>query len=230
MQFGAWLGPYQCLASAAERLLVGCLRGRSRRGFICDRVPHPRCRSGIADHLLCLLPSADNLAAAGVVACSVRRRGAGRTLAGEDEAEFSAFVARDGGQLLGFAFLLVGDRHDAEDLVQQARLRTAGRWSAARQSQRDTAGLSCSIWSGIGGGPDSAGMPNAIPGPGGAAVGDGCRRCGARLAAAAACLPPAVACARRAPPTPSVWFWRAGAAGTRQAARRPRHHRKRRSR
>jgi RNA polymerase sigma-70 factor (sigma-E family) len=64
----------------------------------------------------------------------VRRRGAGWTLAGGDEAEFSAFVARDGGQLLGFAFLLVGNRHDAEDLVQQALLRTAGRWSAARQS------------------------------------------------------------------------------------------------
>ena len=43
-------------------------------------------------------------------------------------------MARDGGQLLGFAFLLVGNRHDAEDLVQQALLRTAGRWSAARRS------------------------------------------------------------------------------------------------
>lgn len=43
-------------------------------------------------------------------------------------------MAQDGGQLLGFAFLLVGNRHDAEDLVQQALLRTAGRWSAARQS------------------------------------------------------------------------------------------------
>jgi len=43
-------------------------------------------------------------------------------------------VAQDGGQLLGFAFLLVGNRHDAEDLVQQALLRTAGRWPAARQS------------------------------------------------------------------------------------------------
>jgi RNA polymerase sigma-70 factor (sigma-E family) len=64
----------------------------------------------------------------------VRRPSASRTLAGGDEAEFSAFVARDGGQLLGFAFLLVGNRHDAEDLVQQALLRTAGRWPAARQS------------------------------------------------------------------------------------------------
>jgi RNA polymerase sigma-70 factor (sigma-E family) len=64
----------------------------------------------------------------------VRRPGERRTLAGRDEAEFSAFAARDGGQLLGFAFLLVGNRHDAEDLVQQALLRTAARWPAARQS------------------------------------------------------------------------------------------------
>jgi RNA polymerase sigma-70 factor (sigma-E family) len=64
----------------------------------------------------------------------VGRRRASRALADGDEAEFSAFVARDGGQLLGFAFLLVGNRHDAEDLVQQALLRTAGRWSAARRS------------------------------------------------------------------------------------------------
>jgi RNA polymerase sigma-70 factor (sigma-E family) len=55
-------------------------------------------------------------------------------LAGGDEAEFSAFAARDGGQLVGFAFLLTGNRQDAEDLVQQALLRTAARWPAARQS------------------------------------------------------------------------------------------------
>jgi RNA polymerase sigma-70 factor (sigma-E family) len=55
-------------------------------------------------------------------------------VASGDEAEFSAFAARDGGQLLGFAFLLTGNRHDAEDLVQQALLRTAARWRVARQS------------------------------------------------------------------------------------------------
>lgn len=55
-------------------------------------------------------------------------------MAGGDEAEFSAFAARDGGQLVGFAFLLTGNRQDAEDLVQQALLRTAARWPAARQS------------------------------------------------------------------------------------------------
>lgn len=64
----------------------------------------------------------------------MKRRGESRTLAGGDEAEFSAFAARDGGRLLGFAFLLAGNRHDAEDLVQQALLRTAARWPAARQS------------------------------------------------------------------------------------------------
>ena len=49
------------------------------------------------------------------------------------EAEFEAYVARDGGRLLGFALLLTGDWQDAEDLVQLALLRSAGRWSAASQ-------------------------------------------------------------------------------------------------
>ena len=54
-------------------------------------------------------------------------------MAGRDEAEFEAFAARDSGRLLGFALLLVGDRQDAEDLVQLALLRSAGRWAAARE-------------------------------------------------------------------------------------------------
>jgi RNA polymerase sigma-70 factor (sigma-E family) len=54
-------------------------------------------------------------------------------MAGGDEAEFEAFAARDGGRLLGFALLLAGDRQDAEDLVQLALLRAAGRWPVARQ-------------------------------------------------------------------------------------------------
>jgi RNA polymerase sigma-70 factor (sigma-E family) len=78
--------------------------------------------------------SADNLIAAGFVIGSVKRRRGSRVLDGGDEAEFSAFVARDGGQLLGFAFLLTGNRHDAEDLAQQALLRAAAHWAAARQS------------------------------------------------------------------------------------------------
>jgi RNA polymerase sigma-70 factor (sigma-E family) len=55
-------------------------------------------------------------------------------MAGRDEAEFEAYVARDGGRLLGFALLLVGNYQDAEDLVQTALLRSAGRWAAARQN------------------------------------------------------------------------------------------------
>jgi len=64
----------------------------------------------------------------------VRRLRENRTLADGEEAEFSAFAVRDGGELLGFAFLLTGNRHDAEDLVQQALLRTAVRWRVARRS------------------------------------------------------------------------------------------------
>ena len=55
-------------------------------------------------------------------------------MADGDEAEFEAYVALDGGRLLGFALLLAGDYQDAEDLVQVALLRSAGRWSTARQN------------------------------------------------------------------------------------------------
>lgn len=102
-------------------------------GLGMESFPADSCPS-LGNRPFCLVLSADNLTGTDVVSCSVRRRRASRTLASEDEAEFSAFVARDGGHLLGFAFLLVGNRHDAEDLVQQALLRTAGRWPAARQS------------------------------------------------------------------------------------------------
>lgn len=78
-------------------------------------------------------PPQDNLAAAGDVRPHVRRRSEHWDLAGAHEAEFEAYAARDGGRLLGFAVLLAGDRQDAEDLVQLALLRSAGRWSAARQ-------------------------------------------------------------------------------------------------
>jgi RNA polymerase sigma-70 factor (sigma-E family) len=50
------------------------------------------------------------------------------------EAEFSDFVAGESHRLLGFAFLLAGNRQDAEDLVQQALMRTAAHWRTARQS------------------------------------------------------------------------------------------------
>jgi RNA polymerase sigma-70 factor (sigma-E family) len=55
-------------------------------------------------------------------------------MAGLDEAEFEAYVASDGGRLLGFALLLAGNYQDAEDLVQMALLRSAGRWATARQN------------------------------------------------------------------------------------------------
>lgn len=75
----------------------------------------------------------DNLAPAGFVTPSVRPRT--EYLAdGRDEAEFAAYAARDSGRLTGFACLLVGGgRQDAEDLVQLALLRAAGRWRAARE-------------------------------------------------------------------------------------------------
>jgi DNA-directed RNA polymerase specialized sigma24 family protein len=47
-------------------------------------------------------------------------------------AEFAAYVRRDGGRLTGLAYLLTGDRHEAEDLVQSALLKMASRWPAAR--------------------------------------------------------------------------------------------------
>ncbi|HYY18592.1 MAG TPA: sigma factor, partial [Streptosporangiaceae bacterium] len=54
-------------------------------------------------------------------------------MTGDDQAEFEAFVARDSTRLHAFASLLGSTWHDAEDLVQQALLRTARRWPAARE-------------------------------------------------------------------------------------------------
>lgn len=54
-------------------------------------------------------------------------------MASDDQAEFEAYVARDSGRLHGFAALLGGTWPDAEDLVQQALLRSASRWPAARE-------------------------------------------------------------------------------------------------
>jgi RNA polymerase sigma-70 factor (sigma-E family) len=79
------------------------------------------------------LSARDNPATRGVVIPQVRRGREHRRITGRDQAEFEEFAARDGGRLLGFALLLTGDRQDAEDLVQMALLRSAGRWSAARE-------------------------------------------------------------------------------------------------
>lgn len=46
----------------------------------------------------------------------------------EPERSFEAYVHARSGALSRIAFLLTGDRHLAEDLVQQALLRVAGRW------------------------------------------------------------------------------------------------------
>ena len=54
-------------------------------------------------------------------------------MTGDDQAEFEAFVARDSARLHAFASLLGSTWHDAEDLVQQALLRSARRWPAARE-------------------------------------------------------------------------------------------------
>ncbi|MGH8890948.1 MAG: SigE family RNA polymerase sigma factor [Acidothermaceae bacterium] len=47
----------------------------------------------------------------------------------EDEADFEAFVATSGHRLLRTAYLLVGDLHSAEDVLQTALERTARRWT-----------------------------------------------------------------------------------------------------
>lgn len=48
--------------------------------------------------------------------------------------EFDEFVASASDSLLRTAYLLCGDRHLAEDLLQTALLRTARRWSTAREN------------------------------------------------------------------------------------------------
>ena len=46
------------------------------------------------------------------------------------QADFEEFVVARGGALLRFGYLLTGDRHLAEDLVQEALLHAYRRWSA----------------------------------------------------------------------------------------------------
>nr|WP_309135152.1 SigE family RNA polymerase sigma factor [Cellulomonas sp.] len=49
------------------------------------------------------------------------------------DAEFTAFMAAAGPGLLRTAWLLVGDAHRAEELVQQALVRTYGAWGRVRR-------------------------------------------------------------------------------------------------
>ena len=51
----------------------------------------------------------------------------------DDQRAFDAFVHASSDRLLRTAYLLTGDRGHAEDLVQTALLRTARRWSTARE-------------------------------------------------------------------------------------------------
>lgn len=52
---------------------------------------------------------------------------------GPRDTEFAAFMAAAQGELLHLAWLLVGDGHRAEELAQQALVRTYGAWSRARR-------------------------------------------------------------------------------------------------
>ncbi|MCB2174822.1 MAG: sigma-70 family RNA polymerase sigma factor [Actinomycetales bacterium] len=52
---------------------------------------------------------------------------------GSRDAEFAAFMAAAQGELLHLAWLLVGDGHRAEELAQQALVRTYGAWPRARR-------------------------------------------------------------------------------------------------
>lgn len=58
----------------------------------------------------------------------------------EVPAEFEAFVRASRPALLRTAYLLAGDRHRAEDLVQETLVRVARRWSGARARRSRTPG------------------------------------------------------------------------------------------
>ena len=57
-----------------------------------------------------------------------------RTSAGFDE-----YVVARGGALLRFAYLLTGDHHLAEDMLQEALAKVHGRWSHLRDDEAPTA-------------------------------------------------------------------------------------------
>lgn len=57
----------------------------------------------------------------------------------EDEREFREFVAARSGSLLRVAYLLTGDVHLAQDLLQTALLGTVRRWGAIRRREHPEA-------------------------------------------------------------------------------------------
>jgi DNA-directed RNA polymerase specialized sigma24 family protein len=52
-----------------------------------------------------------------------------------DEDDFRSFVAARSPSVLWFAYLLTGDRHAAEDIVQTALAKTAAGWSRVRRKE-----------------------------------------------------------------------------------------------
>ncbi len=54
-------------------------------------------------------------------------------------ADFDSFVAQSTDALLRTAYLIVGDLPEAEDLVQDALLKVAGRWSRVRRMEHPVA-------------------------------------------------------------------------------------------
>nr|WP_232215978.1 SigE family RNA polymerase sigma factor [Promicromonospora sukumoe] len=56
-------------------------------------------------------------------------------VAGDTEAEFAAFMARSTPALARTAWLLCGDTHQAEELVQQALMKTYLAWPKARKGE-----------------------------------------------------------------------------------------------
>ena len=62
-------------------------------------------------------------------------------MGGEFDEEFTEFVRRWSPALLRVAFLLTSDRHEAEDLLQTALLKTSRHWS--RLADREAAVPTC---------------------------------------------------------------------------------------
>ncbi|MCI0687335.1 MAG: SigE family RNA polymerase sigma factor [Sporichthyaceae bacterium] len=60
-------------------------------------------------------------------------------------ADFESFVAEQMSQLLGYAHALTGDRRHAEDLVQEALIRTGLAWHRVRRKDRPTAYVKTAI-------------------------------------------------------------------------------------
>ena len=80
----------------------------------------------------------------------VRARSRGARARSATDLEFSAFVAEHGDDLLRTAWLLCGDAHRAEELTQQALVRTYAAWDRAQDplayARRVLANLRIDTW------------------------------------------------------------------------------------